>query len=426
MRVKLKGINHVRKWLKKEGRFEDYYYARKGEGAPRLEGKPGSLEYVASYHAAIASQATTATAGFKTETVGWLIEEKFLKSQYYKKLDPKTQADYCRVIPSIENRFGDLPLEALKARRTRAIVIEWRDTIADGTCETLVSRPPDRSRLPSDTRADIHVQKFAAILSRTKKDGWIDVNPLTEIEPLHHGSRLDKVWSFEDEATFLAEGRPDLVDAYIAAVWTGFREGDCVDLRVSEYDGQFIRRELQKRSRPGKPRKRVMILVVGPFKPILDAMVERTGVKNADLETRANTKILRNSQGQPWADGSSFYTAFKRECERLGIEDRTFHDLRRTAVVRLAIAGCTEPEIVSITGHSSKEVSAILYKHYLHLDPQIAINAMRKLENSTLHFYAEFVRQFVERRLNESKSSTERPTKRTTAPERSASVRSKN
>jgi integrase len=85
----------------------------------------------------------------------------------------------------------------------------------------------------------------------------------------------------------------------------------------------------------------------------------------------------------PWASEDAFYNAFKRECDRLGIKDRTFHDLRRTAVVRLAIAGCTEPEIASITGHSINDVKSILERHYLYLDPQIAINAMRKLENSS-------------------------------------------
>jgi integrase len=157
-----------------------------------------------------------------------------------------------------------------------------------------------------------------------------------------------------------------------------------------------------------------MFPVSGPFKPVLAAMVRRTGLHGADPETRANTKILRNSEGQPWDSEKAFYTAFKRECDRLGIKDRTFHDLRRTAVVRLAIAGCTEPEIASITGHSIKDVKSVLERHYLYLDPQIAINAMRKLENSTLHLYAQFLGQFMERRLHGSKSSREHPTERPT------------
>ena len=43
----------------------------------------------------------------------------------------------------------------------------------------------------------------------------------------------------------------------------------------------------------------------------------------------------------------------------------TFHDLRGTAVTRLALAGCTEAEIATITGHSLRDVRAILDTHYL-------------------------------------------------------------
>src|SRR5262249_35563126 len=47
----------------------------------------------------------------------------------------------------------------------------------------------------------------------------------------------------------------------------------------------------------------------------------------------------------------------------------TFHDLRGTAVTRLAIAGATEAEIATITGHSLRSVRAILDTHYLARDP---------------------------------------------------------
>lgn len=415
MLVELKGVNPVRKWLKKEGRYEDYYYAWKGKGAPRLKGRPGSPEYIASYYEAHASTVALST-GFPEETVGWLIEEKFLKSMYYQKLGRRTKGVYERVIPSILNHFGTLKLAALKLRRTQALIIEWRDSIALGTCKTLAPSRSKRPRVSSNCVADQHMQKFAAILNQSFKVGWIDLNLCDEIGQLQHSSRLDKVWSWEQEALFLAEARPDLVEAYLIAVWTALREGDCVDIRVAQYDGECIRRELEKRARPDTPPTHIMMPVKGPLKPIFDAMVRRTGVVNADFEIRLNTKILRNSLGQPWASGGSLYGAFKAECDRLGIVDRTFHDLRRTAVVRLAIAGCTEPEIVSITRHTIKEVKTILEKHYLYLDPQIAINAMRKLENSTAHFYGQFVAQFLERRLGASRRGTTLPTSVPTEP----------
>jgi hypothetical protein len=37
-----------------------------------------------------------------------------------------------------------------------------------------------------------------------------------------------------------------------------------------------------------------------------------------------------------------------------------FHDLRGTAMTRLALAGCTEAEIATITGHSPRDVAATL------------------------------------------------------------------
>jgi hypothetical protein len=52
-------------------------------------------------------------------------------------------------------------------------------------------------------------------------------------------------------------------------------------------------------------------------------------------------------------------------------------------VTRLALAGCTEAEIATITGLSLTSVRAILDKHYLARDPHLAESAIRKLERRT-------------------------------------------
>ena len=53
-------------------------------------------------------------------------------------------------------------------------------------------------------------------------------------------------------------------------------------------------------------------------------------------------------------------------------EDSAFHDLRGTAVTRLALERCTEAEIAAITGHSLRDVCSILDTHYLARDPALA------------------------------------------------------
>ena len=63
--------------------------------------------------------------------------------------------------------------------------------------------------------------------------------------------------------------------------------------------------------------------------------------------------------------------------------DLTFHDLRGTAVVRLAIASASVPQIATVTGHSLKDVEAVLDAHYLGRDIQLAEAAVLKLEART-------------------------------------------
>jgi len=56
----------------------------------------------------------------------------------------------------------------------------------------------------------------------------------------------------------------------------------------------------------------------------------------------------------------------------------TFHDLRGSAVARLALAGATVPQIAPFTGHSLEDAEAILDAHYLGRDIQLAEAAVLK------------------------------------------------
>jgi integrase len=74
-------------------------------------------------------------------------------------------------------------------------------------------------------------------------------------------------------------------------------------------------------------------------------------------------------------------TSWYKAAKRAGVDGLTFHDLRGTAVTRLAEAGCTEAEIAAITGHSLKSVGAILDR-YLARTKGLALAAIAKLEKS--------------------------------------------
>jgi integrase len=169
------------------------------------------------------------------------------------------------------------------------------------------------------------------------------------------------VWTEADLGKLFAVAADRITIAALLALWTGQRETDLLTLRWTAYDGQHIR------LRQGKSGRRLKIPVGKPLRDKLDAM------------PRVGETILTNAYRQEWtSDG--FRTSWGKALKKAGIENLTFHDLRGSAVTRLAIAGCSVPEIASITGHSLKDVEDILDKHYLSRDQQLAENAIRKME----------------------------------------------
>ncbi|THB86408.1 tyrosine-type recombinase/integrase, partial [Salmonella enterica] len=67
--------------------------------------------------------------------------------------------------------------------------------------------------------------------------------------------------------------------------------------------------------------------------------------------------------------------------KKAGLPDTAkFMHLRHSACVRLARAGATVPEISAVTGHSIQTASAIL-KRYLPRDPEVAANAIKKMDD---------------------------------------------
>jgi integrase len=341
MRIRLKGINVVRKRLA-DGSIRAYYYAWKG--GPALRGAPGTPEFVASYNEAVARKAVVPRGTLLS------VLQRYQQSEAFLGLADSTRRAYIALIVRIEKQFGDFPLAALTDRRSRGVFMAWRDKLA-----------ADSGR----RQADYAWTVLARVLSWGLDRGIVMDNPCARGGRLYRGgSRVDNIWTADDEALFLNRAPSHLHLALLLALWTGQRQGDLLRLPWSAYDGSRIR------LRQSKGGRRVVIPVGAPLKSALDAMPKRA------------TVILVNSEGVPWtSDG--FRASWGKACAKAGIRDLTFHDLRGTAVTRLAIAGCTEAEIATITGHSLQGVRAILDTHYLARDPALGESAIRKLENRT-------------------------------------------
>jgi integrase len=341
VRVRLKGLNSKRKRLS-DGTAITYYYAWKG--GPRIKGKPGSPEFMASYNAAVATKRQP------PQGVLLSIMQGYQASDDFRSRADRTRSDYVKQIRIIEAEFGDFPLGALTDRRTRGEFMAWRDKLA----------------LRSRRQADYAWTVLARILSWALNRGLVGANPCEKGGRLYRGNRADKIWTDSDEEAFIATAPAHLHLPMLLALWTGQRQGDLLRLPWSAYDGRAIR--LQQ----SKGRVRVTIPVGAPLKAALDEAAK----------TKRSPTILLNLDGQPWtADG--FRSSWGKAQRKAGIVGVTFHDMRGTAVTRLALAGATEAEIATITGHTLRDVRSILDAHYLNRDPALAESAIRKLEKRT-------------------------------------------
>ncbi len=94
--------------------------------------------------------------------------------------------------------------------------------------------------------------------------------------------------------------------------------------------------------------------------------------------SRTGTVIVAGPSGQ-CLTATTWLKTFGAIRHKAGLDDLQARDLRRTAVVNLARAGATVPEIASITGHSLHNAQQIL-EHYLPRDIHMARAAIVKLE----------------------------------------------
>jgi integrase len=335
-RIRLKGLNSATKVLA-DGRRVTYWYAWRG--GPQLRGEPGTPEFIASYNEACARKVVPPRGQLMSVLQG------YQQSEDFRALAPRSQSDYIGKIKIIEKAFGDFPLAAMTDVRTRGIFKAWREKLA----------------LSSRRQADYAWVVLARVLSWGMDRGLVAANPCARGGRLYRGSRAEKIWTPADEAAFLERAPAHLHLPLLLALWTGQRQGDLLRLPWSAYDGTHIR------LRQSKGGRRVVIKVGAPLKEALDATPKQSPI------------ILTTSDGKPWTpDG--FRASWGKACKRAGIVGVTFHDLRGTAVTRLALVGATEAEIATITGHSLRSVRAIIDTHYLARDPALGESAIAKLE----------------------------------------------
>jgi len=164
--------------------------------------------------------------------------------------------------------------------------------------------------------------------------------------------------------------------------WLGQRLNDILALPIRPIqDGRTVIAQHKTNARVSLPSGMVEELVVR-----LDQQARQSAAVQAGAVVQPMALIISEATRRPYTEAGDTTHHFGRRFRAVRAEaSRTMPDcaglhpqmLRHTAVVALADAGCTVPEIAAISGHSLASVHGILQR-YLRATAVQAANAMRK------------------------------------------------
>lgn len=236
------------------------------------------------------------------------------------------------------------------------------------------------------TMANSTISAVRSMFSYGVMKGWRTDNPARNLRLKKVAPRV-VVWSPSEAETYVAKademGLHGVGDAVVIGLHTCQRQGDVLNLQlVSTDDGRA-------KFKQGKTGARVSV----PFSPALKERIEKIKARRragqvAELQlageivrdTRGN-KYSRESFGRDFRDVRNAVAADQREAgqDTPSILGKLYLDLRDTGITRLALAGCTIPEIRAISGHNLETIHQVL-AHYLALDDRMADAAIERLK----------------------------------------------
>lgn len=244
-------------------------------------------------------------------------------SPEFTSLSDKSREGRTRDLERIGRMWGRLSVAGLESRH----VLELRDAFA--------ATPGAANNL---------LRSVSALISWSMPRGWRDHNPCAQIKKLKIGAGYAP-WSWEQIELFRRHARREMWQAAALALYSGQRLGDVLKMRWDEIDGQLIGVSVVQ----NKTAKKLWVAMHRDLKELL-AVIPRKA-----------PEILTSSKGAAWT-GDGFKASWAEQMKRPELASLkeagcVFHGLRKSAVVFLLEAGCTDAEVAAITGQSRDMVA---------------------------------------------------------------------
>jgi integrase len=290
-----------------------YYVRRKGRPNVRLEGDPGTAEFIASYQAALVSSPPR-ECRHGAGSFGELVRS-FYGSVEFANLKPSSQRAYRHVLEAAATKHGHRPAATLPAEYASKMV------------EEIGRKRPGLANL---TRSVMHRLMRFAIRIRVRKDNPFAGLPAYK-QGTHHTWTDGELKAFEERWPLGTRERL----AYALLLYTGQRGGDVVRMRRQDITDGVISVVQEKTG----------AALSIPIHAKLHAAIKAAPAKGMHL--------IGDQNGRPMtrpALTKLMKRAAKDAC--LGPECVP-HGLRKAVLRRLAERGGSAKEIAAVSGHKS-------------------------------------------------------------------------
>jgi integrase/recombinase XerD len=329
-RIKLSYVNEYRDVRGKLRR----YFRRPGFKRVALPGIPGSEEFMRAYQAALDQSQPLEIGAGRTEpgTIDALIVDYFKSDAFTKALAPETQRMRRNILDRFRSNNG----------KRRVATLDTKDV-----ARLLGNKPP---YVQKNWLKTLRGLMLFAVAENYRVD-----DPTAGVKAAKPAlrSKGHMTWGSPEIAAY--RGRHPLGTTARIAIElllnVAARRGDAHTLGVQHIkDGKITWRPKKTARSTGKA---LSIRILPELQAAIDAMPARDTA----------LAFVLNDYGRPFATAGVFGNKFALWCKQAGLtsvlcaDGRTrnyrAHGLRKAALVALAHAGCTGPELMSVSGHTS-------------------------------------------------------------------------
>jgi integrase len=303
---------------------------RKGAFSTYLIGIPWSEDFMRQYATALEGVSSKATGNIGVERTKAgsfnALVVSYYRSPEFRGLAASTQSKNRGIIEKFRNEHGDKPINRLTRAHINEIIGAKADT------------PEGANNLLKVLRLLLN---YAVSIDMIASNPTIGIKKYRSENPDGYHT-----WTEDETVKFLAR-HPIGTTAHLAMMLMlclGQRRSDAVRMGWQHIRNGKIAVRQEKTKTP--------LLI--PIHPDLEQVLAAA--------PRTNLTFLMTQHGKPFTAGG-FGNWFRDRCDEAGLPQCSSHGLRKLAATRLADLGCSEREIMAVTGHKSvSEVSRYVRK----------------------------------------------------------------